>query len=78
MEFFMTTLNQPIKRILRSPEVCRKTGLSISWIHELMRKKLFPQNFKIVPGGRASGWDEAQINAYIESRVMGGQDNEEK
>ncbi len=67
--------HQPTSRILRAPEVCRRTGLSISWIHELMGKGLFPKNFKIVEGGRASGWNESEISAYIESRT-GGQSNE--
>ncbi len=62
----MITQNQ--SRILRAPEVCERTGLSLSWIHELMRQGIFPKNFKIVPGGRASGWDEAEIDAYIASR----------
>ncbi len=65
--------NKSNKCILRAPEVCKRTGLSLSWLHALMKKNLFPKNFKIVPGGRASGWYESEVDSFIESRGNGGQ-----
>lgn len=56
-------------RVLRFPEVVERTGLCRSAIHDLVSRGLFPTPFKLVPGGRASGFLESEINDYIARRV---------
>ena len=56
------------RRIIRMREVCQKTGLSPSTIHEKSNRGLFPKNFKIIKGGRAAGWYEDVIDQYIKDR----------
>ena len=55
-------------RILRWPEVQARVGLSRSYTYTLQQKGLFPLPFKLVEGGRASGYLESEIDSYIENR----------
>lgn len=54
-------------RVLRWPEVNKRTGLCRSHIHDLAKKGRFPSPIKL--GGRASGWLESEVNAWILERV---------
>ena len=56
------------ERILRFEEVKKMTGMSRSSVHNLVRKNLFPQQVKLVPNGRASGWYLSEIEKYLEGR----------
>lgn len=68
----MITRNTPVahhtKRILRMRDLHEKLKLSPSHLYSLIAKGLFPAPFPLVPGGRAKGWDEAEIDAYLDSR----------
>lgn len=55
-------------KILKLPEVMNKTGLSRSTIYDLMAKRLFPKSVKL--GERAVGWLEAEVDGWIESKIM--------
>lgn len=56
-------------RILRINEVVNRTGLSRPTVYRQMAKGLLPQNLKLTgEGGRAKGWRESEINAWINSR----------
>jgi len=57
-----------VDRVCRKPEVRRLTGLSDSTIYEEMAKGRFPKNFKLTPGGRASGWLLSDVLAYLAQR----------
>jgi prophage regulatory protein len=61
-----TTPNQ--NRVLRMSEICRKTGLCQSTIHDLVNRSIFPKPFQLVPGGRAVGWLEENIDQWILER----------
>ena len=56
-------------QVLRMAEICHKTGLSRSTIHDLISRGLFPRSFKLVPGGRAAGWFESEIDEYLRTRA---------
>ena len=60
-------------KILRLPDVIKNTGLSRSTIYAFMKEGKFPQN--ICLGIRARGWNENDIQAWINSRSIatGGQ-----
>lgn len=48
-----------------------KVGLQPSTLYGLIAKGKFPKPHKLVPGGRAAGWDEAVVDAWI-SQPEGG------
>ena len=60
------TTNQ--KRILRMRENCQKVGLGQSSLYDLISRGLFPKPFPLVPGGRAVGWLEEDIDQWILER----------
>lgn len=59
------------RRALRLPQVEEKTGLRETQIRDAERRGVFPKSFAILPGGRARAWDEAEIDAYLASRMAG-------
>ena len=54
-------------RILRLPEVKSRTGLSRRAIYLRMNRGQFPESVPL--GGRAIGWIEEEVNAWIEDRI---------
>lgn len=55
-----------IKRTIRRPELLKKTGLSATTIYYMERRGEFPKHFMLTP--RCAVWDEAEIDAWLESR----------
>jgi predicted DNA-binding transcriptional regulator AlpA len=49
-------------------ELREKLRLSPSHIYALINRGLFPAPFPLVRGGRAKGWDEAEVDFYLNSR----------
>lgn len=68
LELKMTS-SIPNKRVLRSKHVVGRVKLSRSGVYELVKKDQFPKPFKLVQGGRASGWLESDIDEWIDSRA---------
>lgn len=56
-------------RVLRMKDLPQKIGLRPSTIYELIADGRFPISFKLVPGGRASGWFESTIDAWLQERA---------
>ena len=54
--------------ILRLDDVMERTGLAKSTIRLAFKEGRFPQPFKIFEGGRAIGFYEEEVNAWIKSR----------
>ena len=57
--------------IQRLSAVQNKTGLSRSTIYSMMKNGEFPKNIKL--GVRAVGWLDADIQAWIDSRISATQ-----
>jgi prophage regulatory protein len=55
------------KRILRLPDVKALTGLSRSTIYLRMSNGDFPKPISL--GGKAVGWIEQEIEAWIQTRI---------
>jgi len=55
-------------RILRLPEVVRKTGLCKSTIYQRLRKKAFP--CPVVLGPNSVGFVEAEVNDWLSNLLM--------
>ncbi|MBK5944867.1 helix-turn-helix transcriptional regulator [Halorhodospira halophila] len=53
-------------RIIRLPEVRHLTGYSRSGVYAAMRRGDFPQAVKLGP--RATGWREAEVREWLQSR----------
>ena len=66
----MVTYEQRI-RILRMKDLPSKIGFQPSTIYELIAKGKFPAPFKLVPGGRASGWFEDTIDQWLQETSTG-------
>ena len=54
---------------LRLPTVKSRTGLSRASIYRLMVLGEMPKPYALSSSGRAVGWLESEIDAYIESRI---------
>jgi prophage regulatory protein len=54
-------------RVIRLPEVITKTGLGRTTIYRMELSGYFPQSIPL--GGKAVGWIEAEIDAWIEERM---------
>jgi prophage regulatory protein len=55
-------------RIVRHDEVRRKLDISAAKLFDMIAKEKFPRPFVIVPGGRAVGWLECDVDAWIVER----------
>jgi prophage regulatory protein len=58
-------------RVIRLPEVIAKTGLGRTTVYRMESSGSFPQSISL--GGKAVGWIEAEINAWIEARMAARQ-----
>lgn len=73
----MTIKDKPLSpsvnkgRILRMRQLLEKLPLSESRIHALIQSEQFPKPFKLIEGGRAIGWYESDVDAFLEQRSRG-------
>ncbi len=58
----------PPVQIIRHAKVCHKLNLSSAKLFDMIAKGLFPRPFVIIPGGRAVGWLESDVDAWINGR----------
>ncbi|MHC4346123.1 MAG: helix-turn-helix transcriptional regulator [Planctomycetota bacterium] len=58
-------------RLIRFPEVIRRTSISRSQIYVLMGDGKFPQSIKLGPLSIA--WPEHEIDAWLEERIASRQ-----
>ena len=59
-------------RVLRMKDLPPKIGFQPSTIYELIGNGQFPPPFKLVPGGRAAGWLESTVDAWLAERSTHG------
>lgn len=59
--------NRIVRRVLRLAEVCEKTALCRSTIYQGMKEGWFPKAIKLTK--RASGWNEHEVDAYLNART---------
>ncbi len=59
-------------RIIRMSELTKKVGYAPSTIYDLIIRNKFPKPFKLIEGGRAAGWLESTIDAYLQKQSRGG------
>lgn len=64
-------INQGL-RIVRHIDVCSRLQVSSGKLFDMVARGQFPKPFLIVPGGRAVGWLESDVDAWILGRSDGG------
>ena len=64
----LLTLTVKQGRILRMRQLAEKLSLSDSHIYTLIQQNQFPKPFTLVHGGRAMGWYESDIDAWLAQR----------
>jgi prophage regulatory protein len=52
-------------QILRHAVVSKRLGVSASKLFEMVARGVFPPPFQIIPGGRAVGWLESDVDKWI-------------
>lgn len=57
----------PVK-IVRHAEVRQKLNVSAAKLSDMVAKDIFPKPFIIIPNGRAVGWLEGDVDAWIVAR----------
>ena len=63
-----TAANAEQIQIVRHAHVCQKLKLSSAKLFDLVAQGIFPKPFQIVPGGRAVGWLERDVDAWVLKR----------
>lgn len=62
----------PELRVIRHAQVRAKLRVSSSKLFDMCAKGLFPKPFTLIPGGRAVGWLERDVDEWILARKDGG------
>ena len=55
-------------RILRTPEILARYGISLPTLFRWLREGKFPKPFKLAPGSRLGGWYEADLVDFESKR----------
>jgi prophage regulatory protein len=55
-------------RVIRHNQVCAKMQISSAKLFDMVATGIFPKPFQLVPGGRAVGWLEDDIDQWILDR----------
>lgn len=63
------TANSTSLRIVRPHEARNRLGVSPAKLFDMVARGQFPRPFTIVPGGRAVGWLEGDVDAWISARA---------
>ncbi|WP_156256115.1 helix-turn-helix transcriptional regulator [Sandarakinorhabdus oryzae] len=61
-------------RIVRHAEVSERLQVSSAKLFDMIARGQFPKPFVIVPGGRAVGWLESDVDAWIIGRHANAQE----
>lgn len=62
-------------RFLRLDDVRLKSGYSRSSIYQKIKEQHFPAPIKLSPDGRAVGWLESEVDAWLAQRVQASRTN---
>lgn len=55
-------------QVIRHKQVCEKLQISSAKLFDMVARGQFPKPFTLVPGGRAVGWLEFDVDSYLLSR----------
>ena len=60
-------------QFVRHAHVCQKLQISSAKLFDLAAQGIFPKPFPIAPGGRAVGWLERDVDAWVLERKAAAQ-----
>ena len=63
-----TTRNNVCIQVIRHRQVCEKLQISSAKLFDMIAKNQFAKPFQLIPGGRAVGWIEKQVDDWILER----------
>jgi prophage regulatory protein len=69
MKTFHDTTKADHIQVVRHAHVCQKLQISSAKLFDLVAQGVFPKPFHIVPGGRAVGWLERDVDAWVLERM---------
>jgi prophage regulatory protein len=58
-----------IRKLIRIRSVVELTGLSKSYVYQLVALGQFPKSIQLVPGGSSVAWVATEIQDWIKSRI---------
>lgn len=64
----ITPINVDRIQVVRHVHVCQKLQISSAKLFDLVAQGIFPKPFPIVPGGRAVGWLERDVDTWVLER----------
>ena len=59
-------------QVIRHAQVCQKIQISSAKLFDLVAQGVFPKPFTLIPGGRAVGWLERDVDAWVLERKAEG------
>jgi prophage regulatory protein len=59
-------------QVVRHAQVCQKLQISSAKLFDLVAQGIFPKPFKLIPKGRAVGWLECDVDAWVLDRKSEG------
>lgn len=71
-----TTESNERVQIVRHAHVCQKLQISSAKLFDLIAQGIFPKPFTLIPGGRAVGWLERDVDEWILARKSAGHKND--
>ena len=54
--------------IIRHKAVCQKLQISSAKLFDMVARSQFPKPFALIPGGRAVGWLESDVDQWVLDR----------
>jgi prophage regulatory protein len=55
-------------QVIRHSQVCKKLQLSSAKLFDMVARGHFPKPFTLIPGGRAVGWLEKDVDQWVLDR----------
>jgi prophage regulatory protein len=55
-------------QVIRHSQVCKKLQVSSAKLFDMVARGQFPKPFNLIPGGRAVGWLEHDVDRWILAR----------
>ena len=55
-------------QVIRHAQVCKKLQVSSAKLFDMIARSQFPKPFRLIPGGRAVGWLEQDVDRWIVDR----------
>jgi prophage regulatory protein len=68
LRWFPQTTPHPAVQVIRHKQVCQKLQISSAKLFDMVAHSQFPKPFSLIPGGRAVGWLESDVDQFVLER----------